>query len=318
MILNQVASGTEPLDMTGLEEFESLLTSAADLGIAHSRSVRYTSRHAVVRGHRFHLLDWGPIDAPPVLLLHGGHQSAHSWDLVSLHLADRYRVIAPDQRGHGDSEWARSAEYSNHEMARDAEALTAELGLERPIVVGHSMGGRNALLLTLAAPGLARGLVVVDVGPEVAEAGRRAIMSFVSANEEFDDLEQFFENVRRYDPYRSPEHIRRTVRYNLFQRADGKYVSKCDRAPRRLGLHARPGGPEILTLDDVRTLDLPTLVVRGATSNVLDPDAAERFVAALPDGRLVTVSECGHNVHSQNTAGFLAVLDPFLAELGVG
>ena len=64
------------------------------------------------------------------------------------------------------------------------------------------------------------------MGPEISDEGRKAIGSFVRANEEFDDLEQFVENVRRYDPYRSREHIERTVKYNLFLRADGKYVSK--------------------------------------------------------------------------------------------
>ena len=85
----------------------------------------------MLRQLRFHFLDWGAADAPPIVLLHGGHQSAHSWDLVSLHLAQRYRVLALDQRGHGDSEWARDVAYSNHEMSLDAEAFIGALGLQR-------------------------------------------------------------------------------------------------------------------------------------------------------------------------------------------
>nr|MCH9674927.1 alpha/beta hydrolase [Gammaproteobacteria bacterium] len=253
--------------------------------------------------------------APPIMLLHGGHQSAHSWDLVSLHLAQKYHVFAPDQRGHGDSEWSRDCEYSNEEMALDAHALITVLGLSKPLVMGHSMGGRNTLLMALSDPTIARGLVIVDVGPEISDAGRRVISSFVSSNEEFDDLDQFFANVRRYDPYRSDEHILRTVKYNLFQRADGKYVSKCDRAPRRLGLASRTSDAERLSLESVRTLDLPVLLLRGQTSNVLAADAAERFVEALPQGQLVTVPDCGHNVHSQNTLGFLEVVNPFVATI---
>ena len=309
MYLNQFAADTAPLDMTASDEFQSLLRSAADLGITHDPSVRYTSRNVVVRHLRFNVLDWGPLDAPVIFCLHGGHQSAHSWDLVSLHLASRYRVIAPDQRGHGDSEWVRSAHYSNHEMAADACALIWELGLERPLIMGHSMGGRNTLLSALAEPYLARALVVVDVGPEISARGSKLIASFVAANEEFEDLDAFVENVRRYDPYRSRSHIERTVRYNLFERADGRYVSKCDRAPRKLGLH-RADGPEGLTLESVAALSMPVLVVRGASSTILESDAAERFAAALPRGQLVTVPECGHNVHSQNTQGFLdAIID---------
>src|SRR3954464_7552688 len=78
--------------MAASDELASLLQSASDLGIAHDPAVRYVSRQTVLRGLRFHFTEWGDPSAPPVLLLHGGNQSLHSWDLVSLHLADRYHV----------------------------------------------------------------------------------------------------------------------------------------------------------------------------------------------------------------------------------
>ena len=134
---------------------------------------------------------------PPIVLLHGGHQSAHSWDLVSLHLAQHFRVLALDQRGHGDSEWARDVAYCNHEMSLDAEAFIAALGLRRPVLMGHSMGGRNAMLLTRRDPSLLRALVIVDVGPELSDRGRAVIAGFVRDNEEFEDLEHFVRNVQQ-------------------------------------------------------------------------------------------------------------------------
>ena len=133
----------------------------------------YRSCNIVLRQMRFHYLEWGAPDAPPIVLLHGGHQSAHSWDLVSLHLAQRYRVLALDQRGHGDSEWARDVEYSNHAMSLDAEAFIDAMGLRRPILIGHSMGGRNSMLLTRRDPSRLRALVIVDVGPELSDRGPR-------------------------------------------------------------------------------------------------------------------------------------------------
>jgi pimeloyl-ACP methyl ester carboxylesterase len=306
--LNEFADDLLPKDMRPSAEFASLLESAADLGIPHDADVRYVSRQAVVRGMRFHFTEWGDPSAPPALLLHGGNQSSHSWDLVSLHLADRFHVYALDQRGHGDTEWSRELDYSMEAMAADVLAFIADQGLDRPVIFGHSMGGRVTLQTVLQDPSVARAVVVVDVGPELSAKGAKVIGDFIAHNIEFDDLDVFLENVARYDRFRSREHIARTVKYNLLVRADGKYVSKVDH--RRL-----PGSMREITLDAVAAIGCPVLVVRGGESDVLTADAAERFVAALPAGRLVTVPDVGHNVHGGNTPGFLAAIGPFLAAL---
>ena len=308
MFLNEFADGLAPHDMSGTEEFASLLQSAADLGIPHDPTVQYRSRQTVMRGMRFHFTEWGDPGAPPVLLLHGGNQSCHSWDLVSLHLSDRYHVYALDQRGHGDTEWSRDLDYSMEAMAADVLAFPADQDLEEPIIFGHSMGGRVTLETLVDAPGAARAAVLVDVGPELSPAGVNVVADFVAHNIEFDDLDVFLDNVARYDPFRTREHIARTVKYNLLRRADGKYVSKVD--------HRRVAGRlRTLELADVAKISCPVLLVRGGESQVLLADAAERFVQALPHGVLVTVPHVGHNVHGGNTPGFLEAVNPFLASL---
>lgn len=308
MYLNEFADDLTPHDMAESAEFASLRESAADLGIPHPPSVRYVSRQTVMRGMRFHFTEWGDPAAPPVVLLHGGNQSSHSWDLVSLHLSDRFHVYALDQRGHGDTEWSRELDYSMDAMSDDVLAFIAGQGLERPLILGHSMGGRVALTTALKAPDLPRALVLVDVGPELSPAGTAVVGDFIAHNIEFDDLDVFLDNVAKYDPFRSREHIARTVKYNMLRRADGKYISKVD--------HKRgPNDVARITLDDVRAIPYPVLLVRGGESDLLTADAAERFVAALPAGRLVTVANTGHNVHSGNTAGFLDAVVPFLDEI---
>lgn len=298
--------------MTTSSEFSSLCESAKDLGIGHADGVRYVSRNVVVRHQRFHLLEWGDPSLPTLLFLHGGNQSAHSWDLVSLHLADRFHIIAPDQRGHGDSEWARDADYSSHAMAADAHAILSHFNIDQPIVIGHSMGGMNTLRLALEEPDLLDRLVLVDVGPELSEAGAKTIRNFVVDNREFDDLEDFIQNVQKYDPYRSREHIERTVKYNLLERADGKYISKRDHGPRLATTQMQREQSDRFFLSDASAISQPTLVIRGADSNLFSPEAAQRFAEALPQGQLKTVSDSGHNVHGQNTSGFIAALIPFL------
>ncbi len=327
---NRFAEGLEPLDLTTTDEFASLVTSAHDLSLRVPSAVRYVSRNAVVHGLRIHFLEWGDPSAPPIVLLHGGNQTAHSWDLVSLALSDRYHIIALDQRGHGDTEWPRDCEAGRHAKAEDAHALIGMLGLMRPVVMGHSMGGIVTMTLLSKYPELPGKAVIVDVGPELSPEGARYIGNFIHTVHEVATLDEFIDKVAKYDPFRTREHISRTARYNIMQRSDGKFVSKHDHRAR---LEWRPGQPKVVeldeplrrkneppmpverpTYDDVRRINCPTLVVRGERSNVLLPDMAERLVQALPNGRLVEVPGCGHNVHSQNTAGFLQAVEPFLAE----
>lgn len=313
MYLNSFSDGLDPLDMTQSEEFQSLLESARELSIPHDPAIRYLSRNTVVCHQRFHFLEWGELGNPQVVLLHGGNQSAHSWDLVSLHLAQRYHVIALDQRGHGDSEWNRGADYSIEAMSRDVEHFLAERGIEWPVLFAHSMGGMVTLELGHRRPELLRALGLVDIGPKISEAGTRMIGEFVHKNVEFDDMEEFLDRVEAYDPYRKRSHMERTLKYNLLQRADGRYVGKADR--RRFAPPGEEGArrpPALRDIEDWAHMDFPVLVVRGGESEVLLPGPAAEFAEALPKGRLVTIPGCGHNVHSQNTLGFLEQMSPFL------
>ena len=197
-------------------------------------------------------------------------------------------------------------------MAADAHAILSQFNIDQPIVIGHSMGGMNTLRLALEQPNLLDRLVLVDVGPELSDAGAKTIRNFVIDNREFDDLEDFIQNVQKYDPYRSREHIERTVKYNLLQRADGKYISKRDHGPRLATTQTQREQSDRFSLSDASSISQPTLIIRGADSNLFSPEAAQRFAEALPQGQLETVPDSGHNVHGQNTSGFLAALIPFL------
>lgn len=305
MYLNEFAGGLAPHDMGNSAELRSLLESAADLGIGAAAKPRYFSRHTVVRGQRLHFSEWGQPGKPVLVLLHGSNQSCHSWDLVSLHLSDRFHIFALDQRGHGDSEWNREIDYTIDAMVQDAAEFCTAHSLGKPVVFGHSMGGRVTLQLALDNPQLAKALVIVDSGPEMSAVGGRMVRNFIASNVEFDSLDHYLDNVTKYDPFRSREHIARTAKYNLLQRADGKFISKNDK--RRVETTSTP-----LQLQQMANITCPVLVVRGGESNVLEPDAAQRLADTLPAGELQTVPKCGHNVHSQNTLGFIDAVMPFL------
>lgn len=304
---NAFAQGPEPLDLSGTQEMVSLLESAAEWGLQPPDNVRYLSRSVIANGMRFHFLEWGAPELPPLLILHGNGQSAHTWDLVSLTLSQRYHVFAVDQRGHGDSEWPRDADMTLTSMRADLRAVLAALGLERPALIAHSMGGMVSLSLLAEEPFASR-FVCVDIGPEIGNVGGNRIADFMRVSQEFESEDEYIEQVLGFEPRRTREQVLRTLPYNLLKRADDKLVRKAFRR-----LPSAPMGVGRPTLDDVSKIACPVLVVRGAESDILMPDAAERFVAALPRGELVTVPNCGHNVHSQNTTGFLDVIAPFLS-----
>ena len=267
-----------------------------------------------LRGLRFHYHDWGSEGKPPFVCLHGGAQTAHSWDDFALVVRGDYHVYALDQRGHGDSNWASDGDYSRQTQSEDVAAFVSALGLSPFILAGLSMGGINAITYTARYPERVRALIIVDVGPEIEVRGRENIQSFIAGIEELDSFEAFVERAHRFNPRRSLENLRQRLSHNLKQLPNGKWTWKFDQ--KRLGAGARSGiGPEGLW-EDVRKIRCPTLIVRGGESDILAPEAAERLRAAIPNSRVTVVPSAGHSVMGDNPAGFATAVQEFLGTVG--
>src|SRR5581483_11833259 len=118
---------------------------------------------------KLHYLDWGNNTAQPMLLLHGFTSHAHSWDTFAAALAPAFHIVALDQRGHGDSDWA--PEYRPEQSIGDIHGVVQALALHRMVLLGLSMGGSNAIHYTAAHPEEVERLVIVDIGPEIVAAG---------------------------------------------------------------------------------------------------------------------------------------------------
>jgi pimeloyl-ACP methyl ester carboxylesterase len=311
LYLNTFSQSADRLDLTGSEDFANVLIAMRERGLEPALPIACHSRNVVAGGLRFHVMEWGDDSKPPVLMLHGGNQTAHVWDMVAAMLCHDFHIFALDQRGHGDSEWPRDGETSTELMADDVLGVMQALGLEHPIVVGHSMGGRAALNLVTRYD-VTKRLVLVDTGPESTLAGRQQIVEFVRSTREFDSVDDYLARLQEREPGRSHDRILRTMRYNLMQRADGKLVSK--QFP-RLGNPGAPLPPRPpATPEELARVKCPVLLIRGGESPLIAADAAEKFVAQLPDGRLESVAGAGHNVHTQKTAEFLELLRPFLLQ----
>lgn len=259
-----------------------------------------------------HYLDWGTAGKPPMLLLHGGSQTAHSWDEFARAMCDRYHIVAPDQRGHGDSDWAPDKDYSRAAFLGDLERLIAHLGWDRFILMGLSMGGMNAITYAGTHPDRVERLVIVDVGPEILPKGVEAIRRFVSAGpDEIDSFDEYVAMAHRFNPRRSIENLRDRLGHNLRQQPNGKWSWKFDKVFRDPDRLPRPDSAALWDL--VGRIRAPSLVVRGEQSDVLDPGIADRMAGILPHGSVVTIPGAGHSVMGDNPPAFREAVEHFLA-----
>jgi esterase len=268
-------------------------------------------RHVIVDGFRLHLLDWDG-DGPPLLFLHGGALTAHSWDFVCRELRARYRCLALDQRGHGDSEWSPELDYGVDAHVRDIAGVVAVLELGRPVLIGQSLGAINALSVAARHPDLPAALVLVDAAPWVRRDGARRVADFVLAPAELPSVEDFVERAVRFNPRREPALLRRSLRHNLRRLPNGMWTWKYDRrhlSSERFDEFAA-SLPELERL--IPEIRCPTLVVRGEESDVLTGADAQRLASALPNGRAVSVPGAGHTVQGDNPEGLAAELREFL------
>jgi pimeloyl-ACP methyl ester carboxylesterase len=297
------------------DEFRAHLDlSAATAGIVLPELV-LPDEHDIVLGRmRFHYLDWGTQGRPPILFLHGGGLNAHTWDLLCAALRRERHCLALDQRGHGESEWSPQMDYSIESHVGDLDAFVHALGLERFVLVGMSLGGVNALAWAGKHGQRLAGLVLVDVGPEIRFDGVRKIAAFTSEATPLDSVEEFIDRAIAFNPRRNRELLRRSLLHNLRPMPDGRWMWKYDQRHRG---KVDPGAYERrrrLLWSAVDTVGCPTLVVRGAESDVFHDEDAERLAQRLKRGRWVRIEGAGHTVQGDNPADLLVALREFLKE----
>jgi esterase len=269
--------------------------------------------HVVVGGTRLHYLEWGALDKPLLLFLHGGGMTARTWDAICLALRGDYRCLALDQRGHGDSEWSPEVDYRLEAYERDIAGLLDILEIESPNIVGMSMGGANALFYA-GRHAHVRTMVLVDTSPRVPKEEAARITRFMQTGIVRDAPEEFIAPVLEYRPNRDAELTRMTIRQSLRELPDGRWTWKWD--PR---LHLDPGfldsvvAREGVLWEAATGVKCPTLIARGERSRVLGAEDAEllrRSIAGPAD--LVTIAGAGHNVQSDNPLALIAALQAFL------
>jgi pimeloyl-ACP methyl ester carboxylesterase len=294
-------------------------------------------------GLDLHLLEWSR-EGVPLLLLHGFGNEAHIWDDFAPSVAPYYRTLALDHRGHGDSAWDPQGRYDHDTMVRDVEAVTAALGIERMVIVAHSLGGRVATLFAGRHPERMAGLVLVDIGPELDARGTTRIRMEMESDRapSFASVDEFARALSVLYPAAQPHAIQRMAKYGARQLENGRFVPRLDPALRGAAgasearsepkaseavgagsagaVHGKAALEQELTRaqwDALARISCPTLVVRGAASDVLSADVAERMAReVLAKGSLAVIPRASHSVMTDNPDGFRDAVCAFV--LGEG
>jgi pimeloyl-ACP methyl ester carboxylesterase len=298
------------------DEFRTHLEQSATMAGVPLSDLTLPREHHVILGRmRFHYLDWGTAGRPPVLFLHGGGLNAHTWDLVCAALRQERHCLALDQRGHGESEWSPEMDYTTESHVADLDAFVRHRALDRFVLVGMSLGGVNALAWAGRQGDRLAGLVLVDVGPEVRTEGVRKIAAFTSEATPLDSVEAYVDRALAFNPRRNRELLRRSLLHNLRRMPDGRFMWKYDQRHRGKVDPEAYARRRALLWSAVERVACPTLVVRGAQSDVFHDEDAERLAGRLRQGRWARVDGAGHTVQGDNPAGLLVHLRAFLAEV---
>lgn len=263
---------------------------------------------------------YGNPSDPHVLLLHGGGQTRHSWGGTAQMLAaDGFYAVSADARGHGDSQWAPDGRYDMDVLRADLEAW-CEL-LDTPAVVGASMGGMTGLY-TEVARGLEgldscfRALVLVDIAHRSEAQGVERIVNFMTGKPEgFATLEEAADAVAEYLPHRPRPKNYDGLAKNLRLGEDGRYHWHWDPAFMRGGPRVRASQDPDLVTSHAGQIEVPVLLVRGGSSDVVSEELAREFLAIVPHAEYVDVKDAHHMVAGDRNDAFTRPVVDFLRRL---
>ena len=276
---------------------------------------------------RLHYVDWGNPDGPPMLLIHGGRDHCRNWDWVAEHFAKDYHIIAPDLRGHGDSQWEASGNYTQISYVYDIAQLLQQKNMHDVTVIGHSLGGAIALMYTALFPERVKKLVAIEgMGPSPSLAAKQAeisindrVRSWVDDMRKlsgrlprrYDTLDDAFKRMRDENPHLSEEQARHLTLHGANQNEDGTYSWKFDNYVRVFSMSGLPNEQVKKMYGEI---SCPTLLMRGEESWASDPVADGRTQCFNCPIEYQSFSNAGHWVHHDQLDGFVDRVSEFLGK----
>ncbi len=282
-----------------------------------------TSHYFYSQRLKLHYVDWGNPEKPPLLLLHGGRDHARTWDWTAHELREQYHIIAPDLRGHGDSQWSIGGSYSMVDYTLDVAQLLDAQGVFPITIIAHSLGGAIALQYTGTFPDRVKKVVAIEgLGPPPGMVKERSpqarmqewIMEMQALSRRhphrYAALEEAIARMRDANPRLTVEQARHLTIHGSYRDEDGTYLWKFDN-------YVRAASPYLFNIQEARQLwgqiTCPTLLVRGTESWASDPSRDGR-ASAFQNARVVNIEGAGHWVHHDQLEKFLEVVRDFLQE----
>jgi pimeloyl-ACP methyl ester carboxylesterase len=264
-------------------------------------------RFIELRGLRFHYMEWGDPTAPPLVLMHGGGSSARgTWTPTAPAFASRFHIVAPDHRGHGESDWDADARYGVGEYAADFDAFVRALELPPFFVVAHSMGGFITLTYAAEHAAAIKGLVLVDSAPHFEPITGR-VNPWASRPLRFDSRA----DAEAYARARMPEAARgRSLGYGFIDLPDGKVTWRTDIAGltrARQRIEEEEPGASLLPVDLLPVYvnaPFPILVLRAGATAWITPEHVERLRTANPRASIITYENAHHWLHQDEPTRF--------------
>ena len=274
---------------------------------------------------RLHYVDWGNPEGPPMILIHGGRDHCRNWDWIAEHFKDEYHIIAPDLRGHGDSQWVIGSSYNQIDYVYDIAQLLNQKNMTPCVVIGHSLGGSISLLYTALHPQNVSKLIAIEgMGPPPSMLEERLNKPLderlhdwmkdlrgLSARQvrRYDTLEDAYERMQSENPHLSESQARHLTIHGSNQNEDGTYSWKFDN-------YVRAFPPTGLPMEEVWKLygqiECPTMLVRGLESWASDPVADGRTKQFTCPLTVETFADAGHWVHHDQLDAFVKAIRGFL------
>ena len=282
-----------------------------------------TSHYFYSQRLKLHYVDWGNAAKPLMVLVHGGRDHARNWDQVAVHFRSEYHIIAPDLRGHGDSEWARGSEYSMIEYVLDLAQFLEQVAAFPVLLIGHSLGGAIVLQYSGVYPERVAKVVGIEgLGPSpeciLPRPPQQRMQAWISQMRAFASrrthryatLAAAVQRMREANPRLSEAMAHHLTLHGTYRNEDGTYTWKFDN-------YVRSQSPYEFNVAEARSfwqqIICPTLLLRGTESWATDPLLDGR-ASAFRNVRCVNVPRAGHWVHHDQLEEFLRIVRAFFKE----